>query len=123
MGVGIGVGAARVVEAEGRLADQERDLAHRHADVGPRACEVDLAGHLGPPFAGINQVRFMRSAAVAALSARFPELPRLQRVSVRLSPALGYARTRRRSSRGARLSHEIPGADLRDCLVEKRPMT
>src|SRR5437867_8745455 len=87
MGVGIGVGAARVVEAEGRLADQERDLAHRHADVGPRACEVDLAGHLGPPFAGINQVRFMRSAAVAALSARFPELPRLQRVSVRLLPA------------------------------------
>ena len=90
LGVGIGVGAARVVEAEGRVAARERDLAHRHADVGPRACEVDLAGHLGPPFAGINQVRFMRSAAVAALSARFPELPRLWAVVLRV----GYARFR-----------------------------
>src|SRR5206468_6919198 len=30
-----------------------------------------------PPSAGINQVRFLRSAAPAALSARSPELPRL----------------------------------------------
>jgi hypothetical protein len=39
---------------------------------------------MGPPFAGINQVRFMRSAAPAALSARFPELPRF--VGHRLLP-------------------------------------
>src|SRR5439155_6303437 len=91
------VGAARVVEAEGRVAARERDLAHRHAEVGPRAGDVDLAGnrgsgccHLGPPFAGINQVRFMRSAAVAALSARFPELPRLWAVVLKV----GYARFR-----------------------------
>src|SRR5712692_9195066 len=88
--VGIGVRAARVVETEGRVAARERDLAHRYTEVRPRADEVDLAGHLGPPFAGINQVRFMRSAAVAALSARFPELPRLWAVVLKV----GYARFR-----------------------------
>ena len=57
-------------------AAEEPRQTHRHAEVGPRAGEVDLAGHLGPPFAGMNQVRFMRWAAVAALSARLPEFPR-----------------------------------------------
>src|SRR2546425_3895330 len=103
LGVGIGVGAARVVEAHGRVASRERDLAHRHADLGPRAGEVNLSRrrrsgccHVRPPFAGINQVRFMRSAAVVALSARFPELPRCRTINW----LVAYARRSRRSSPG-----------------------
>src|SRR3989304_4616057 len=33
-GLGIGVGAARVVEADGRIAAREKHLAHRDADTG-----------------------------------------------------------------------------------------
>jgi hypothetical protein len=46
--------------------------------------KIDLArnDHRWPPSAGINQFRFVRSTAAAALSARCPELPR--KISERL---------------------------------------
>src|SRR5438046_2248935 len=56
LGGGIGMGTARVVEADGRVSAREGDLADRHAEVGPRAGEVDLLGscrsgccHVGLP--------------------------------------------------------------------------
>ena len=56
----------------------------------------DADAMLGPPFAGITRVMFMRSAAVAAFSARFPELPRLT------NKAKGYPGGGARSRRAPR---------------------
>jgi len=77
--LGVGVGAARVVEADA-LAGGERDLAERHPDRRIGSGEIDLHGrrwHCRPPFAGITQFRFVAVGSVrAALSARTSELPR-----------------------------------------------
>src|SRR5262249_31445075 len=74
--VGIRVGAARVVEAEA-LAVAQDEVAHGDPNgwVGAGAGQIGL--HSRPPFAGITQVRSLAvGSAVAALSARFRELPR-----------------------------------------------
>src|SRR5688572_3106109 len=60
----------------------------------------DAGCDMGPPFAGINQVRFMRSAAPAALSARFPELPRL----LMAGRLLRQHRSFKRAARSARMT-------------------
>ena len=89
VGGGVGVGTARVVEAERRIAAREPDLPHRHADVGTRPLEVHLLRsrtrlwHTKPPFAGINQVRFMRSATASRPLSPVPRAPAV------IEPVLG----------------------------------
>src|SRR5205823_4713156 len=124
-GLGVGVGTARVVEADRRIAPGERDRAHRDADVGTRAGEVHLARHARPPFAGINQVRFMRSAAV---SRPLSPVRRAPAVSSR-STCQGYARTGARASRAGsapRPVHDRRRAGRRyvpETAPETRPLT
>src|SRR4029453_7376277 len=108
VGGGIGVGAARVVETERGIPARERNLTHRDTDLGTGSSDVDLPGcwmrrwHTKPPFAGINQVRFMRSATVSRPLSPVPRAPAFTGSYLVCSyQRPDYDGTCRRSSRGA----------------------